>query len=133
MQKLLLLPCMALLSLVTYSQSSWKPTYEDEEVKIEYKLSSCDDSPNGFSFQYYFLRIENKTQRSLNLQYLLGTPNDGASEDELTSNLILAPAEILQGQCTDNAGTLKYFYKDNKCSIKTSNQFTISKIKVYAL
>ena len=114
------------------AQAHWASSYEDKQVKIEYLLADCNDSQNGFSFQYYFLRIKNKTNRQVNVQYLLGNPGVGASEDEMTANLILKPNEILTGDCTTE-GNLKFFSKDNKSDKSKSTLFSISKIKTYAL
>ncbi|MDN3725417.1 hypothetical protein QRD02_13595 [Aequorivita sp. SDUM287046] len=127
---------MLLLSLFGFisgaAQEKWTLAHENEKVKIEYVLTDCIDAANGFNFEYYILKIENKTNASLNLQYILGTPSTGATEEEISTNLILKPREIVKGACTDD-GNLKYFSKDNSAKNARANQFLISKIKTYAL
>ena len=116
----------------TYAQAPWKSSYEDDKIKIEYKITDCNDTANGFNFQYYFLKIENKTSNSLNVQYLLGDTTSKTSNEELSNNLILKPREVIKGDCS-TGNHLKLFSKDNKSKISKPNPFSISKIKTYAL
>ncbi|PVW16423.1 hypothetical protein [Marixanthomonas spongiae] len=133
MQKVLLVLSMALISYGSYSQDSWKSYYEDSKVKIEYQLADCNDAANGFNFKYYLLRVANKTQESLVVQYVLEPSKHVSTTAEHSNRFILAPSEVRKGNCTAKNKSLTYFAKDNKDVAKTPKPIIISKIHAYAL
>jgi len=113
------------------AQDNWIPTFENTELVIQYQLKDCVDSDNGFDFEYYVLKLENKTDQAIILQYVLGDTTN-FSEEENAANLILKPKQTLVGGCM-TGDNLKMFSRDNKSKNPESNSFKISKIKTYAL
>ena len=50
-------------------QSDWSVYFEDKKIEISYKDILCDDLKNGVSFEYYMIRIVNKTNQTLVINY----------------------------------------------------------------
>lgn len=114
----------------SWGQEVWSTTFENEQVKIEYRLAGCEDIKNDLSFSYYLLRIQNKTRKKVNVRFAQGEQQN----DENLTNLIVAPLETLQGDCTIPNSDLRIFAKDNRDNRRVVKKpFQISKITTYAL
>jgi hypothetical protein len=127
-----------LIALITLSfgvsklwgQEVWSTTFEDDLVKIEYRLADCEDIKNDLSFSYYLLRIQNKSRKKVNVRFAQGEQRN----DENLKNLIVAPLEVLRGECTTPNSNLRIFAKDNRDNQRVAKKpFQISKITTYAL
>ena len=86
-------------------QSDWSVYFEDKKIEISYKDILCDDLKNGVSFEYYMIRIVNKTNETLVINYYLG---DQKNEENKVA-FVLNPSEIKEGNCTYNPIKLKLF------------------------
>lgn len=119
-----------------YGQTGWKTHFENEKVKIEYRIADCNDKANDINFSYYVLRFENKTKSQLNLQFESGLAKNPLNQNlrvEDYNSLILKPSEIKEGNCQSQEKELRQFFKDNKAIDRKSseNLIVILNVKTY--
>lgn len=116
---------------LAYSQAKWNSHYEDKNVKIEYQLADCIDRANDTDFKFYLIRLENKTNHQINVQYYIG---ESVTEENYKS-FVLKPSEVKTGNCNEMGSGLLQFLENNKKSsgknVKTI--VLISNIKTYEL
>lgn len=99
--------CLGLIFLLTeqaWAVDGWTTFKDEEAYSISFQRIYCDDSSNGVAFDFYAIRLENKSDRQLNLQWF-NTSEDTDRKDENYVSLILAPGEIQQGNCGHYAST----------------------------
>ena len=53
-------------------QENWSPYYENEQIKIEYTSSICGSKKLDLSFEYYLIRIINKADETLVINFHKG-------------------------------------------------------------
>ena len=99
----------------------WVTYFENKNIKISYKDTLCDDIQNGFSFYYYLIRIENKTDETFVVNFFLGEEKNKNEENKVA--FVLSPYETKSGSCNYNPTQLKLFKSENK-----SNKSNLSKI-----
>ena len=117
----------------------WETFYETTLVKIQYRLSECDDDVNDVHTTKYFMRITNTATKKINITYVLGEGD--ASSDKATwaeqnkyCSLILMPGEIREGMCSKYDRTLSIFVsRRGLLDQPTTSKFIISKLHVYEL
>ena len=127
--------------LFGYAQtnSSWQKFYEDEKVAIQYQLAECTDKANDMERTYYLIKLENKTSRKLNVQYVLGESSkeerkQPTDDQEDFVSIILKPKEVRLGECPNPDHQLSLFVMDRKWSEKpVIDSFTLTKIRTYEL
>ena len=124
----MLLYFIYLLLNSTFSQE-WIPYYEDDKISISYTSKVCDDRQNGFDFEYYLIRVTNRTDQTLVINFNKSAEEVSKEEDKLA--FVLAPAEIKTGSCDYDPVKLRVFKADRR-SNKTArgNIFALSKINV---
>ena len=99
-----------LFLLLTGSQTEWSVYFEDKKIEISYKGTLCDDIKNGVSFEYYIIKVKNKTNETLVINYYLG---DQKNEENKVA-FVLNPSETKIGSCSYNPIKLKLFKSETK-------------------
>ncbi len=119
----------SLLFLLTsfFQQDDWVLYHQDKKVEIYFKSHLCDDKKNGFSFEYYLIKVRNRTNETLVLNFFKG--NDDNDEQKIA--FVLNPNEVREGSCEYDPVKLRLFKSEN--SQKNNNhvyEFNLSKINV---
>ena len=120
---------LSLLFLFTsfFQQTDWILYHEDKKVEIYYTSRVCNDKVYDFSFEYYFIKIKNKTDRTLVVNFFKGLRSD--EEDKIA--FVLKPLEITAGTCEFNPIDLKIFKSENSPSSKRKiRKFNLNKVEV---
>tara|TARA_B100001175_G_scaffold61927_1_gene50196 strand:- start:50 stop:433 length:384 start_codon:yes stop_codon:yes gene_type:complete len=99
-----------LFLLLTGSQTEWSVYFEDKKIEISYKGTLCDDIKNGVSFEYYIIKVKNKTNETLVINYYLG---DQKNEENKVA-FVLNPSETKIGSCSYDPIKLKLFKSETK-------------------
>ncbi|MDF9798666.1 hypothetical protein OKW21_003929 [Catalinimonas alkaloidigena] len=74
----------------------WTTFKEEEAYSISYRRIHCDDFMNGVAFDFFAIRLENKSDKELNLQWF-SSPEEDSNENYVS--ILLAPGEVMQGNC----------------------------------
>ena len=105
----------------------WVTYFENKNIKISYKNTLCDDIQNGFSFYYYLIKVENKTDETFVVNFYLGEEKD----EENKVAFVLNPSEIKSGSCKYNPVKLKLFKSENKAKkYNLSESFSLNNISI---
>ena len=115
-----------LFFVITGSDSDWSVYFENKKIEISFKEVFCDDVKNGVSFEFYMIKVKNKTNETLVINFYL-------SEEENEENkvaFVLNPNEVKIGDCDYNVLQLSLFKVDNldKKSIFV-NKFSLTSIE----
>ncbi len=109
-------------------QENWSPYYENEQIKIEYTSSICGSKKLDLSFEYYLIRIINKADETLVINFHKGVQQN--ENEEYKVAFVLKPYEVRTGSCDYNPIDLKIFKQENpKKSSKSSRNFFTLKYK----
>ena len=120
---------LSLLFLFTsfFQQNDWVLYHQDKKVEIYYSSRVCNDKVYDFSFEYYFIKIKNKTDRTLIINFFKGLRSD----EENKIAFVLKPLEIKTGSCKYNLIDLKIFKSENSPdSRRKIRKFNLNKIEV---
>ncbi|MFL2603860.1 MAG: hypothetical protein ACJ0PP_02850 [Flavobacteriaceae bacterium] len=120
---------LSLLFLLTsfFQQHDWLIYHQDKKVDIYFKSHICDDRVNDFKFEYYLIKIKNKTDKTLVINFFKGKKQ----KEEEKIAFVLNPFEIKTGSCEYSYVDLKIFKSENSpASKKNIRDFNISKIEV---
>ena len=60
----------SVLTFFSWSTEDWNTYFENKEIAVLYKASLCEDIQNGVSFEYYQIKVENKTKETLVINLL---------------------------------------------------------------
>ena len=127
----LILIQFVLFFVITGSDSDWSVYFEDKKIEISFKEVLCDDLKNGVSFEYYMIKVKNKTNETLVINFYL----DEQEVEENKVAFVLNPAEIKTGSCSYQPIKLKLFKAENSNknseSIKKFSLNNIQTIEVY--
>ena len=120
---------LSLLFLLTsfFHQDDWVLYHQDKKVEIYFKSHICDDKKNGFSFEYYLIKVRNRTNETFVLNFFKGNQEN----EEQKIAFILNPNEVKVGTCEYDPVKLRIFKSDN--SQKNNSQlykFNLTKINV---
>ena len=108
-------------------QDDWLIYHQDKKVDIYFKSHICDDRVNDFTFEYYLIKVKNKTDKTLVINFFKGQKQN---EEEKIA-FVLNPFEIKTGSCEYSYVDLKIFKSENSpASKKNIRDFSISKIEV---
>ena len=120
-----------LFFVITGSDSDWSVYFENKKIEISFKEVLCDDVKNGVSFEYYMIKVKNKTNETLVINFYLGDQEDEENKVAFVSN----PLEINTGSCSYQPFKLKLFKAENSNknpkSIKKFSLNNIQTIEVY--
>jgi len=116
-----------LFFIITGSDSDWSVYFENRKIEISFKDVLCDDIRNGVSFEYYMIKVKNKTNETLVINYYLGEKED----EETKVAFVMNPNEIKKGKCGYHPPQLRLFKADNldKNKSKVINKFSLTSIK----
>ena len=120
---------LSLLFLFTsfFQQNDWVLYHQDKKVEIYYSSRVCNDKVYDFSFEYYFIKIKNKTDRTLIINFFKGLRSD----EENKIAFVLKPLEIKTGSCKYNLIDLKIFKSENSPdSRRKIRKFNLNKIEI---
>ena len=120
---------LSLLFLLTsfFQQDDWVLYHQDKKVNIYFKSHICDDRVNDFTFEYYLIKVKNKTDKTLVINFFKGQKQ----KEEEKIAFVLNPFEIKTGSCEYNFVDLKIFKSENSpASKKNISDFNISKVEV---
>ena len=92
------------------SGPNWAVYFENKKIEISYKGTLCDDIKNGVSFEYYIIKVKNKTNETLVINYYLG---DQKNEENKVA-FVLNPSETKIGSCSYDPIKLKLFKSETK-------------------
>ena len=110
-------------------ETKWESYFEDEKIKISYTSLNCDDKQNGFNFEYYFIKIKNKTGDTLVVNFFKRPDEPENQEDKIA--FVLKPYESKVGSCQYSPINLKIFKQENSAKISNfTREFALSKITV---
>lgn len=109
------------------SGPNWAVYFENKKIEISFKDELCDDIKNGVSFEYYMIKVKNKTNETLVINYYLGEQED----EENKVAFVLNPNEVKKGKCGYHPSQLRLFKADNldKKKSKFINKFSLTSIK----
>tara|TARA_B100001059_G_scaffold215295_1_gene232680 strand:+ start:352 stop:738 length:387 start_codon:yes stop_codon:yes gene_type:complete len=105
----------------------WSVYFENKKIEILFRDELCDDIKNGVSFEYYMIKVKNKTNETLVINYYLGEQED----EENKVAFVLNPNEVKKGKCGYHPSQLRLFKADNldKNKSKFINKFILTSIK----
>ncbi len=107
--------------------------FEDDQIEISYTETLCDDIKNGVSFEYYLIKVKNKTNETLVVNFYLGEEVNKTEENKVA--FVLNPFEIKMGNCNYQTVDLKLFKRENKTKKSTVTEVfklnSIETIEVY--
>ena len=120
---------LSFLFLLTsfFHQDDWVLYHQDKKVEIYFKSHICDDKKNGFSFEYYLIKVRNRTNETFVLNFFKG--NKENEEQKIT--FVLNPNEVRVGRCEYDPIKLRIFKSNN--SQKNNNKaykFNLTNINV---
>ena len=120
---------LSILFLLTsfFQQDDWVLYHQDNKVEIYFKSHTCDDKKNGFSFEYYLIKVRNRTNETFVLNFFKGNQEN----EEQKIAFVLNPNEVKVGTCEYDPVKLRIFKSDN--SQKNNSQlykFNLTKINV---
>ena len=104
----------------------WITYFENKKIKISYDDITCDDIKNGVSFEYYLIKVKNKTNETLVINFYLGEKQD----EESKVAFVINPFETKTGDCKPEITQLKLF-KANRSNKKSylPKKFNLNNIK----
>lgn len=129
--------CLILSLLSFYNPpSDWKIYFENDEIKIESKLLSCDKPAIDIHNSYVVLKITNKTAQAITVSFqkelwyneICKSCND---LKEFQSVVTLNPTEIQEGSCDSKTKELKFFHSSTDSKTKLT-KFELKKIEINA-
>jgi hypothetical protein len=103
------------VSTVEINHFNWTTYVDNQDFSIEYKRTDCDVN-SGYNQQYFFVRITNKTQNEINLNWEMDLfYNDNCRTcgiGEYQWQYKLDPLQSVEGECTVGAeNELRLFSK----------------------
>lgn len=112
-----------------FPQSGWETYYENKNVQILYASQICDDTQNGFAFAYYMIKVVNKTDETLVVNFQKS--KDEITKDEDKVAFVLNPNQTIEGSCAYDPIKLRIFKSENTGKASDIEyEFALSKIEV---
>ncbi len=94
------------IATVDITTPNWIMYIDNQDFTIEYKRTDCDIN-SGYDQQYFFVRITNKTQNEINLNWEMDLFYNGSCRtcgiNEYQWQYKLAPLESVEGDCAIGA------------------------------
>ena len=107
-------------------QANWYIYFEDKQIEISYSISVCEDKKYEIKDELFLIKVKNKTNETLVINFYLGERED----EENKVAFVLNPGEVKTGDC-DNRFDLSIYSRDMKISKKESpSEFNLSNINV---
>ena len=117
---------LLLIFSLTNLDDQWVTYFENKKIKISYDDVTCGDIKNGVSFEYYLIKVKNKTNETLVINFYLGEKQD----EESKVAFVINPFETKTGDCKPEITQLKLF-KANRSNKKAylPKNFNLNNIK----
>ena len=115
------------LFTIYIQQDNWILYQEREKVEISYKSHRCNDKKNGFDFEYYLIKIRNKTNETFVVNFYKGLEEN----EEQKIAFVLKPFEVKTGTCKYDPVKLRIFKSDYSLkNNKKGDDFNLTKIDI---
>ena len=112
-----------------FPQSEWETYYENKNIQISYTSQVCNDSRNGFAFEYFIIKVVNKTDKTFVVNFQKSKDEITKEEDKIA--FVLNPNQIIEGTCEYDPIKLRIFKSENKGKdYDFEYEFALSKIDV---
>ena len=112
--------------LLNASQANWYIYFEDKQIEISYSISVCEDKKYEIKDELFLIKVKNKTNETLVINFYLGERED----EENKVAFVLNPGEVKTGDC-DNRFDLSIYSRDINISKKEPpSEFNLSNINV---
>lgn len=112
-----------------FSQSEWETYYENKNIQISYTSQVCNDTRNGFAFEYYIIKVVNKTDKTFVVNFQKSKDEITKEEDKIA--FVLNPNQIIEGTCEYDPVKLRIFKSENMGKDSDFEyEFALSKIDV---
>jgi hypothetical protein len=122
---------LILLVFSFFQQDEWYRYYEDNKIEISYSSEICIDKNYGLSFEYYLIRVRNKTDEKFVVNFFKGLNKD----EENKIAFVLGPNEIKDGSCDNFPNDLMIFKSEISKELKNKEKrfhlTSIETIEVY--
>ncbi|HCQ23650.1 MAG TPA: hypothetical protein DIT52_00455, partial [Flavobacteriaceae bacterium] len=103
---------LSLVSLVlSWLSVDWTPYFENKKIEVSFTTTLCEDHQNGVSLEYYLIRVKNKTDETLVVNFYLGDLDDKSEENKVA--FVLNPLEIKTGSCDYQPVKLRLFRSES--------------------
>jgi len=104
--------------------------FENDKIQISYEEILCEDIKNGVSFEYYQIKVENKTKETLVINFYLGEADKKTEENKVA--FVLNPFETKVGSCSYQPIKLMLF-KNERLTHKstTAMPFNLNNIETF--
>ena len=90
-----------------FPQSEWETYYENKNIQISYTSQVCNDSRNGFAFEYFIIKVVNKTDKTFVVNFQKSKDEITKEEDKIA--FVLNPNQIIEGTCEYDPIKLRIF------------------------
>jgi hypothetical protein len=118
---------------LSWHSVDWTPYFENKKIEVSFTTTLCEDHQNGVSLEYYLIRVKNKTDETLVVNFYLGDLDDKSEENKVA--FVLNPLEIKTGSCDYQPVKLRLFRsessKKGKGNTTLFNLNTITTVEVY--
>ena len=112
--------------LLNALQANWYIYFEDKQIEISYSISVCEDKKYEIKDELFLIKVKNKTNETLVINFYLGERED----EENKVAFVLNPGEVKTGDC-DNRFDLSIYSRDINISKKEPpSEFNLSNINV---
>ena len=112
--------------LLNALQANWYIYFEDKQIEISYSISVCEDKKYQIKDEFFLIKVKNKTNETLVINFYLGERED----EENKVAFVLNPGEVKTGDC-DNRFDLSIYSRDINISKKEPpSEFNLSNINV---
>lgn len=123
---------ISLIFNLTFEDNQWVSYFENDQIEISYKVTTCEYKKYQIIDEYYLIKIKNKTSETLVINFHKGNQTVENDEDKIA--FVLKSKEIKEGSCSNSLG-LNIFKKkllgQNKISPVNFNLSNIKIIEVY--
>jgi hypothetical protein len=114
--------------------NEWKTYFENDQIKIESSIFSCDKPSIDIHNDYVILKVTNKTDKVIDVSfkkelYYNETCTSCGEGDEFTTKISIQPNQILEANCDSKTKDLKIFHS-NKNSKKILTKFELKNITI---
>ncbi|NDB28303.1 hypothetical protein EB155_01030 [archaeon] len=99
------------LFFTQFQENDWKTYLSNNLVNIEFKFEECNNQVSGSKFNYYFVKLTNKTSSNVLINFYLS--EDSTNDEEMQKKIILNPYSSKKSDCSDKYWRL-YFYSEKK-------------------
>ncbi len=114
--------------------NEWKTYFENDQIKIESSILSCDKPSMDIHNDYVILKVTNKTDKVIDVSfkkelYYNEICTSCEDSEEFITKISIQPNQILEANCDSKTKDLKIFHS-NKNSKKILTKFELKNITI---